>query len=192
MPVRMRNGASSSLSRRDHLELRFQTFGLEPVRDRQLRRVIGEREVLVPELGRLARHLLDGGATVRPVGVRVEVAQERGVDRGAGPGVGRGLGFEPREVLGHLARERLLDHATGARPDPGQRSEATLCGERLELVDGTVADRVGGATERLFLVATGAPPLEQRGDAVECLHRVHHPEGTSCPARVHSCAYTEG
>ena len=123
----------------------------------------------------------------------MEVAAERGADRGAGPGVGRGLGLEAREVLGHLARERLLDDAPGARPDPRQRSEPSLRGERAELVDGTVADRVGGAAERLFLVATGAPAFEQRGDAVECLDRIHHPEGTRVPASYTRCPdYTEG
>ena len=69
-------------------------------------------------------------------------------------------------------------------PIPGSDVEATLRGERLELCDGTLADRVGGATEGLFLVATGPPPLEQCGDTVECLHRVHHPEGTRCRLRA--------
>ena len=50
---------------------------------------------------------------------------------------------------------------------------------------GTVAHRVGGATERLFLVAAGAPPLEEGRDAVECIDGIHDIEGTpplyTCP-----------
>ena len=117
-----------------------------------------------------------------------------------GPGVGCGFGLEPGQVLGRLSGQGLLDDAAGARSDPGQRLEATLRGERAQLVDGTVADRVGGAAERLFLVASGPPALEQRGDAIERLHRVHHPERTrsgsvperkrgSVPERI-SDAYT--
>ena len=45
-PVRMRNGASSSLSARHQLELRLEPLGVETVRDRERRRVVGEREVL--------------------------------------------------------------------------------------------------------------------------------------------------
>ena len=84
-------------------------------------------------------------------------------------------------------------------PIPGSDSESALRGERLQLVDGTIADRVGGATEGLFLVAARSPPFEQRGDAVECLHRIHHPEGSSAGSvperecsRVHSLRNTEG
>ena len=66
-------------------------------------------------------------------------------------------------------------------PMPGRSLDAPLRGELAQLVDGTVADRVGRVAERLFLVAAGAPALEQRRDAVERLDRIHRPEGTSLP-----------
>ncbi len=68
-------------------------------------------------------------------------------------------------------------------PTPGSDSSRPCVRERAELVDGKGADRVGGAAERLFLVAAGAAALEQRRDAIECLDGIHHPEGTpSVPA----------
>ena len=110
----------------DDVELLAQPVGVEAVRHAHLGRVVREREVLVAELGRLARHRLDRRAAVGPVGVQVEVPTERGADRRAGPGVGRGLGLEPGEVLGHLSCQRLLDHAGGAVADAGQVLQAAL------------------------------------------------------------------
>ena len=70
-------------------------------------------------------------------------------------------------------------------PTPWQTLDAPLLGELAQLVDGNVAHRVGGAAKGLFLVAAGAPPLEEGRDAVECVHRIHGLEGTpplyTCP-----------
>ena len=106
--------------------------------------------------------------------MQVAVRARRG-SSAPGPGVGRGLGFEPREVLGHLAGERLLDDPAAARTDAGEILDAPLRRELAQLVERNVADRVGGAAERLFLVAAGAPALEEGRDAVECLDRIHRP-----------------
>ena len=58
-------------------------------------------------------------------------------------------------------------------PMPGRSLEATLRRELAQLVDGTVADRVGRLAERLLLVATGPLPLEQGGDALQRVDRIH-------------------
>ena len=97
----------------------------------------------------------------------MQVAGEGGVDLRAGPRVGRGFRLESRQVLRYLARERLLDDAAAARPDTVETLDAPLLGEPAEVVDGNVAHRVGSAAKGLFLVATGAPPLEEGRDAVE-------------------------
>ena len=185
-PVRMRNGASSSLSRATTLELRLETLGVETVRDRERRRVVGEREVLVAELGRLAGHLLDGGPTVGPVGVQVEVALERGADRRAGTGVGRGLGLEARQVLGHLAGERLVDRpgrcssrCREGRPGaPGRRARA--------------ARRAGGHGWRRPPCGTPPPCSDRRAPARAASRSVPAPppdpcsEGTCWPPAGHA------
>jgi len=137
--------------------------------------VIGERHVVVAEVGRLAGHLLDAGAAVGPVGVQVEVALEEAADLGARTLVGRGLGLEAREVLGHDPLERLLDHLPGARADARDRLEGAAVGQRAQLVFGCVADGLGGAPERLLLVAAGLLALEQRGDTVERGNGIHAP-----------------
>ena len=99
-------------------------------------------------------------------------------DRRARAGVGRGLGLEPGQVLGHLAVERLRDDPGGARADPGQVTEATLRGELAQLVERTAADGVGRLAERLLLVATGALAFEQRRDPFQRVDRIHTSEGT--------------
>ena len=161
---------------RHPLQLRLETFGVETVRDRERRRVVGERKVRVAELGPLAGHLLDRGPTVGPVGVQVEVALERGPDRRAGTGVGRGLGLEARQVLGHLSGQRLVDDPGGAGADAGEVAQAPLGGELAQLVQRAATDGVGRLAERLLLVATGALALEQRRDPFQRLHRVHVPK----------------
>ncbi len=157
----------------DELQLRFQSLGVEPVRDGERRRMIGEREITVAELHALARHLLDGGAAVGPVGVQVEITLERGPDGRARAGIGRGLGFEPGQILRHFPGKGLRDDAGRARPDPGKVLEPAPVGERPELLRRTAPQRVGGPTERLLLVAARAFTFEQRRDAIECLHRIH-------------------
>ena len=61
---------------RDDVELLAQPVGRQAVRDRQPGRVVGEREVLVPERARLLGHRADRVAAVGPVGVHVQVALE--------------------------------------------------------------------------------------------------------------------
>ena len=74
------------VDRVDDAELPGQPLGAQPVGDRQPRRVVGEHEVVVAELDRGERHLLDRRAAVGPVRVRVQVAAQRGAQLGAARG----------------------------------------------------------------------------------------------------------
>ncbi len=103
----------------------------------------------------------------------MEITLERGADRRAGTGIGRGFGLESGEVLGHLAVEGLGDHPGGARPDAGQVTDPPLRRELAQLVDRTVADGVGRLAERLLLVPTRPLPFEQGGDALQRVDRIH-------------------
>ena len=66
------------VDRVDHVELLGEPRRGQPVGDGQPRRVVGQHEVLVAELHRGHRHLLDRRAAVGPVRVRVQVAAQRG------------------------------------------------------------------------------------------------------------------
>ena len=66
------------VDRVDDPELPGQPLGAQAVGDGEPRRVVGEHEVVVAELDRGERHLLDRRAAVGPVGVRVQVAAQRG------------------------------------------------------------------------------------------------------------------
>ena len=72
IPVRIRNGASSSLSALDQVELLAQALAVQALGHGEPRRVVGDREVLVAEGRGGAGHRLDPGAAVGPVGVAVE------------------------------------------------------------------------------------------------------------------------
>jgi hypothetical protein len=60
----------------DDVELFSQPVGGQAVRDRQPRRVIGQREVFVAERARFFGHRANRIAAVRPVGVHVEITFE--------------------------------------------------------------------------------------------------------------------
>ena len=66
------------------VELSRQPVGGQPAGHLQPRRVVGEHHVLVPELDRRERHLLDRRAAVGPVGVGVAVAAQRRPQRRGG------------------------------------------------------------------------------------------------------------
>ena len=108
----------------------------------------------------------------------MQIAPQRRPDRGTGTRVGGVLGPETGEVLRHVARERLLDHARRTAADARQILEASPVGERPELVGGHLADGVGSPTERLHLVGRAPAPLEQRRDFVQRLDRIHGADGT--------------
>ena len=115
MPVRIRNGASSLVELGDDVELLAQPLRRQPVGDRQPRRVVGERDVLVAEVARGQRHLLDRRAAVGPVRVRVQVAAQRRPQRRAAGGHRRRRRRPPAcaRYAGTSPGRRLGDHRGG-------------------------------------------------------------------------------
>ena len=114
MPVRIRNGASSSLNSVDDVELFAQPFGRQSVRDLQPRRVIGEREVVVPEVADLLGHRANRVAAVRPVGVHVQVALQLRAQRFAGLGARvSDVAQQLLQVRRRLAGQRFGDDGRG-------------------------------------------------------------------------------
>ena len=141
--------------------------------------MVGEREVLVADVADPLGHRADRVAAVGPVGVHVQVAAQRGPDRV--PRVASRLDdveLELREVRRRLAGEGLGDDGRGGVADVGEVAQPASFGQALQLLDGNVADRDGGAPERLHAVAGLAAPLEQRRDAGERLGRLHAREGS--------------
>ena len=104
------------VDRVDDAELAGQPLDAQPVGDREPRRVVGEHQVLVAELDRGERHLLDRRAAVGPVGVRVQVAAQPGPQLLAAlderPAV---LRLELGQPLRQHAADRGADHLGGAR-----------------------------------------------------------------------------
>ena len=158
----------------DDVELFFEAFGSETVRDRKARRVIGEREILVAECTRLVGHRIDRVATVRPVGVRVQVALQLRAQ--CFTRVGAGLG-DVAEQCGEIRRgftgQRFGDHGGRLLADAGDVGEAAVVGEELQLRLRHVLDLARGAPECLGAVRGLAPAGQELGNPLERLDRCH-------------------
>ena len=178
-PVRMRNGASSSLSSATTSSCSRSRSAVRPLRDLQARRVVGEREVLVAEVARLVGHRADRVAAVGPVGVRVQVALELRA-RSASPVVGararrrassslaRYAGVSPVERLGDDRRGLVADARDVLEPAVRRRGTQLRLGHARR----SRAPRAGTPARG----TTGSPPrIEQLGDALERLDRRHAP-----------------
>ena len=163
MPVRMRNGASSSFSAATTSSCSRSRSGAQAVRDREPRRVVGEREVLVAErrapCAAIARIVC---AAVGPVGVHVQVAAQRGADarrRRRGPARRRPRS-SLREVRRRLAGERLGDHRGRSCRRRREVAQPALRPRAVRSSSiGTSRIDVGRAAERLHLVARLAPAV---------------------------------
>ena len=124
----VKRAAEVLVDRVDDAELAGQPLGAEPVGDGQPRRVVGEHEVLVAELDRGERHLLDRRAAVGPVGVRVQVAAQRGPQL-------RAAGRERAGVLASSSASR-----SGSSPAHGVRDHRRRCSRRCP---GRLGERAG-------------------------------------------------
>ena len=104
----------------DDVELHAQPLRAQPARDGEPGRVVGEGDVLVPELDRGAGHVDDRGAAVGPLGVGVQVAPQPAADGVSALGERhvRPL-LQGREVVRHPAARSLHRDPGGARPDVG-------------------------------------------------------------------------
>ena len=150
MPVRIRNGASSVVQRLDHLELAHQPFGVEAVGDGEARAVVGERQVLVAELGGGLGHLGDGAAAVGPVRMAVAVPpqQRRAARRPRPVSVGVRLLLEVHEVGGRLARHRLGDDPGRGVAHAGEVGEPARRGALGQHARGRSRPRVAAARRK--------------------------------------------
>ena len=111
------------VQRLDHFELTHQALGVEAVGDGEPRAVVGERQVLVTELGGGLGHLVDGAPAVGPVGMAVAVPPQQGPELGGAPRQGgRRLRLEVQEV-GRASRPPWPRRSPGpwCRPRRGGR-----------------------------------------------------------------------
>ena len=177
MPVRMRNGASSSFSSATTSSCSRSRSAVQPVRDLQPGRVIGEREVLVPERARLLGHRADRVAAVGPVGVHVQVALELRAQRlarrrcPASPrarAASRGTSASPR-------RAPRRSPPRSCRRCPGDPAAGPSSARNCSSDSGHAGDLARGPAERLLAVRRRAAPHQQVGDALECLDGRHAP-----------------
>ena len=100
--------AEARVDRVDALQLVGEALAGQPVGDGEARGVVGQRHPLLPELDGGEHHLLDGAAAVAPVGVRVQVTAEGGIQLGAAAG-------QRRAVL-LLRRDEVCRQDARARP----------------------------------------------------------------------------
>ena len=114
--------------------------------------------------------------------MHVQVAAQPRPDLVSRPGllrVGRGrVELEPLEIAGDAAGQRLGDDPRRGVADARQLAQPALLRPLAELRGIHRADDVGGPSERLDLVGGRLLPLEQEGDAVQRVERLHEPEGT--------------
>jgi sugar diacid utilization regulator len=167
------------------LKLLSESFGREPTRDGQTRRVVSQRDVVVAEVARGPRHLLDGRAAVAPVGMCVQITTKRRAKLGPSARDGTaGAVLERDEITHRLTGDRLGDDGRGDRADAAQLAEGAVVEPTPELAFGQTGQCRGGPPERLNAIGRLEPALEKKGDAVERIHRAarRHVHGPTLPA----------
>ena len=167
MPVSRRNpGGSAVVDGGDAVELLAQPVRGQPVGHRQPGRVVGQHQVLVAQLDRGQRHLLDRRAAVGPVRVAVAVAAQRLRSAAAAPSRSvPSSGDQAAQVDRLLAGQRLGDAAGGDLADPGQLGQRAGGGPRGQLSGGQRGERLGRRPERPDPVGGLVGPFQQEGDA---------------------------
>ena len=155
------------VDRVDDPELAGQPLDAQPVGDGQPGRVVGEHLVLVPQLDRRERHLLDRRPAVGPVRVRVQVpAQLR-------PQLLAALHQRPEgrlelgQPLGHLTVDGVGDHGRGARADARQVRQRAGLRARGDLVGRQRQDHRRRVAEGLDPAGLLAAALHQERDPAQ-------------------------
>ena len=155
-----------------------QPLGGEAVGDRQPRRVVGERQVVVAEAAGGLDHLLDRRAAVGPVGVGVQVALDGGADRLAALGQ-RPLALlaQVGELLRDLARRGLHHDRRRRRADTRDLLQGLVRDPAFELALGQVGQRPRCLAIRLDPTRVLPTALLPVGDLRKRLDPVHvsHP-----------------
>jgi hypothetical protein len=177
------------VDRVDDEELPPQPLDAQPVGHGQPRRVVGEHLVVVAQLHRGERHLLDRRAAVGPVRVRVQVAAEQGVQLAAALDQRTTvLGLQRGEPTGHLAPDRGRDHLGGAGADARDVGDGPGLDAGPDLLVTEGQDRRGGVAVGLDLVGLLAAPLEQEPDPAQrrdrpAVVRLRHDDHPRSPGR---------
>ena len=173
MPVRMRNGASSSLSSADQRRAAPRSRSADSPLATVSR---GEWSVSAihswPSVAGRLGHLPDRAAAVGPVRVRVAVAAQRRA-HGRGRGGFRGFRQQPGQVVRLLAGRGLGDDLGGGLADPVQRAQRAVAQAALQFTRGQFADDLRGPAEGPHPVGGRARPLQHERDLAQRLYRVH-------------------
>ena len=174
IPVRMRNGASSLLSRPTSSSCSSRRSRGQAAGDRQPGRVVGQRDPLVPEVAGRLGHLPGRAAAIRPVRVGVAVtAQRRPQCRGLRGGR---LGQQPGQVVGLLPGGCLGDDLGGGLADPGEGLQGAIADPLGQLARGQAIGHLGGPAERPHPVGRRGGPLKLERDLPQRLHWFHTPQ----------------
>ena len=183
IPVRSRNGASSSLKAGDLVELGKQALPVQAVGDGEPGRVVGEHEVLVPQVSRRRGHGPDRRAAVAPRRVAVAVASQRVAHDGPfRRDRDLGLRLQLDEVRRDLAGERLGDGPGRRVADAREIGEGLVPGPPRQLVGIGLAHPRQRAGPGLGLESTDVGAVEAVDDAGERLLGGHPVQARGRPA----------
>ena len=177
-PVRMRNGAISSFSSATTSSCSRSRSGGQAVGDREPRRVVGEREVLVAERPRLLGHRR-GSCRRRRTSRSATCRSPLSCARNASPRLGAGrlrVLEQLLEVLRRLARPAPpRSRPRSCRRSPGRSFSRPASARNCNSDSGHPRDLARGPPEGLLAVRRCASPHQEVGDALECLDGRHAP-----------------
>ena len=155
-------------------ELAQEAFTVQTVRHREPGTVVGEHQILVPQVARRLGHLPDGAATIGPVRVAVTVAPQLPPQGGGRRRrLGKRLLLQMGQIRRHLAGQRLGDDAGGGVAHSVEVLESTAVGQVPELFGRQRRHCGGGTPEGSHLVARRSTTFQQEGDATEGADGVH-------------------
>ena len=172
MPVRIRNGASSALSRATSSSWASRRSGDSPLA------TVSRGEWSVSAIhswpsARAASAISPGGLPPSDQSECVwQSPRSAARMRWARPASG-GFGQQPGQVVRLLAGRRLGDDLGGGLADPVQRAQRAVGEPAVQFACGQLADHLGGPAEGLHPVGRRARPLQHERDLAQRLYRVH-------------------